>query len=122
VTVLQLPAELASVRAARRALVGACREAGLPADLADSAELMISEVVTNAVFHGRSAVMVEVDIRSKGLRVEVTDDGEELPRMQPLDDAVPSGRGLRIVAVLASDWGIATRTRGKTVWFELAGD
>ncbi len=80
---------------------------------------MISELVTNAVIHGRSAVTVEVVVRHARLRVEVSDDGEGLPRVQPLDDAVPSGRGLRIVGVLASDWGVATNTRGKTVWFEL---
>ncbi len=122
VTVLELPAELTSVRTARRALVGVCREARLSADLVASAELMISEVVTNAVIHGRSAVIVEVVVRGARLRVEVTDDGEGLPRVQPVDDAVASGRGLRIVGMLASDWGVAANTCGKTVWFELAVD
>jgi anti-sigma regulatory factor (Ser/Thr protein kinase) len=120
VVVLRLPAELTSVRTARRALVGVCREAGLSPDLLATAELLLSEVVTNAVIHGRTAVTVEAVVRPAGLRVDVTDDGAGHPRVRPRDDAVPSGRGLHIVAVLAADWGVVPHPRGKTVWFELA--
>lgn len=80
---------------------------------------MISEVVTNAVIHGRSAVLVDVAVQDRRLRVEVSDDGDGLPRLPAVDDALPSGRGLRIVGLLASDWGVRPKSPGKTVWFEL---
>ena len=119
VAVLTLPAELDSVRTARHALLSICREAGLPADLVRSGELLVSEVVTNAVIHGRSEVTVEVAVTDLSLRVDVSDDGRGVPQVQPVDDGGVSGRGLRIVALLAADWGITDRSAGKTVWFEL---
>ncbi|WP_091124639.1 ATP-binding protein [Nocardioides terrae] len=92
-------------------------------DLAADAELLTSEVVSNAVMHGAPPLSLSVLAADGQLIVEVSDGSDDLPRF-PAGDADPDavgGRGLRIVQMLASAWGIHTTTRGKTVWFRLAG-
>jgi anti-sigma regulatory factor (Ser/Thr protein kinase) len=84
------------------------------------AELLISEVVTNAVLHAHSPV--EVVLRDPGgaLRVEVSDESEVLPvfveSAHTFDD---HGRGLPLVRDLSDQWGIIENDSGKTVWFSL---
>lgn len=92
-------------------------------DLLDDALLLVSELASNAVLHARSALVVTASwSQQRGvLRVTVRDgqhDGE--PRVRhPAADAT-SGRGLEIVEMLASRWGIVRDHDGKAVWFELA--
>lgn len=93
---------------------------------AEDALLIVSELVTNAVRHGRPEVVLHLETTSDRVRIEVHDASDELPLVpvdQPAADR-PSGRGLLIVAATASDWGIARRTGrpGKTVWAELRLD
>jgi anti-sigma regulatory factor (Ser/Thr protein kinase) len=87
--------------------------------------LLVSELVSNAVQHGGphgpdASVGLMVDEHSGGVRVEVTDSGNGVPR--PGDGAIdrPSGRGLLLVEALANRWGCDRMAVGKTVWFELA--
>jgi len=97
--------------------------AGVRPELAADAELLTSEVVSNAVMHGAPPLSLSVRAGDGHLTVAVSDGGEDLPRF-PAGDADPDavgGRGLRIVQLLASAWGIHTSARGKTVWFRLAG-
>lgn len=93
------------------------------ADMADAAELLASEVVTNALVHGDSDVNVCVRKYADRLRVEVRDsDPHHLARPVSLpraEDQAEGGRGLLIVSALASSWGNSPSGRGKTVWFEL---
>lgn len=112
------PARPASVPAARQFLRQALT--GLPRDVSDRAELMLSELATNAVKHAGSPFNLTVNLRAGQLRVEVLDrgSGRPIPR-QPSPDE-PTGRGLLIVRTLADDWGIDSREKGKTVWFALA--
>lgn len=101
---------------------------GLPRLVADSLEWVVTELVTNAVIHGRSArgsrVVVAYHLDDERLRVEVRDAASGTPRLDPsvLEDAddAEGGRGLKIVAALADDWGVTPRVIGKTVWAELA--
>ncbi|MCC9154934.1 SpoIIE family protein phosphatase [Streptomyces parvulus] len=83
------------------------------------AELLVGELVTNALRHSRTRPVVLRLVRADTLLCEVDDDDHELPALKaagPLDEA---GRGLRVVSTLAREWG-ASRTRtGKTVWCEL---
>jgi serine/threonine-protein kinase RsbW len=91
-------------------------------DQADDAVLATSELVTNAIVHGEGAVTVHVWYGSTVLRVEVTDQGEATPvARHDHHDAADSGRGLMIVDMLATSWGVLPRAGGpgKTVWFEL---
>jgi anti-sigma regulatory factor (Ser/Thr protein kinase) len=84
--------------------------------------LLTSELVTNAVKYGPGDADVEVDVsRGDGtVRIAVTDDGEELPAVLDPPPTAAGGRGMRLVGMLADDWGVAPRAGGgKTVWFEV---
>ena len=98
----------------------ACAEGGLSGDLTDTAQLLTSELVTNAVIHGRSPVTVTTVLDDGLLRVEVTDDNSRHPELRLTDDLALDGRGLHIVDLLAARWGVTDQPLGKTVWFELA--
>ena len=90
-------------------------------DLAEEAELLVSELVTNAVLHARTPLVVRAAWRAARLRVSVTDESAWLPRPRPQDVERVDGRGLALVETLADDWGVENRPGdGKTVWFELS--
>lgn len=105
------------------------------ADLLESALLATSELVTNAVLYGAAQVTLEISTTVTPLRVEVHDSGHET-LLQSADSGgqdgadsqgdcgrqVEGGRGLAIVRVLASRWGVTTAQQppGKTVWFEMS--
>jgi len=83
-------------------------------------ELLVSELVTNAVLHARSAARLWVRAGDGAVRVEVTDDGPGLPAMRQADGT--GGYGLWLVNSLAWSWGTTRRDDGrdgKTVWFTL---
>ncbi|WP_210593956.1 SpoIIE family protein phosphatase [Streptomyces sp. GESEQ-35] len=114
------------VRRLRHFLQGLLPEWGLAA-LLDDLELLITEVVTNALIHADT----EVDVRLRGypdhLRVEVRDSDPRPPVLlanlgpgEVGDAEAESGRGMLIVDALASSWGSSPAGRGKTTWFELA--
>ncbi|MGW1790070.1 ATP-binding protein [Streptomyces tubercidicus] len=93
-------------------------------ELADSAELLLSELVTNAVRAQASAdseVGVGVRFAWAGghLRLEVWDASDELPVMKDAEEDEECGRGLVLVDALASCWGVDRDGTGKTVWAEL---
>lgn len=117
---LFLPCDAASPRLARRRVAAECRAAGFGEDAVDSAELLTSEVVANAVLHGRSTVRLRVRAGGRLVRVEVGDDDARLPVERPCDPAALGGRGLAIVAAVAARWGVDGDSAGKVVWFEIA--
>jgi anti-sigma regulatory factor (Ser/Thr protein kinase) len=90
--------------------------------LADIVSLLTSELVTNAVLHARTPIVLALEGRRSALRVEVRDDaGNETPvRRQASVDAT-YGRGLALVDAMASDWGVRDIPDhgGKAVWFEV---
>lgn len=94
--------------------------AGEPPETLHATELVVTELVTNALLHGEPPVSVRLIDLGYGIRVEVEDAGPDLP-MQGLQDAGSmTGRGLSVVAGLSSAWGIDPgRRRGKVVWSEL---
>ncbi len=114
-----LPPEPASVAAARRVVARACAEAGVPHDALDAAVLLASEVVTNAIVHGRSEASLTVRAAADRVRVEVADDNSRTPVIQQEDPDALDGRGLAIVAVCADAWGVEALPYGKVVWFEI---
>lgn len=92
----------------------------LDPDVVANAELLVSELVTNAVLHGAGAITLQLPFDPPGLVVAVTDTGDRLPVVSappPTDQS--SGRGLLIVDALSSEWGVEQRQPppGKTVWF-----
>jgi anti-sigma regulatory factor (Ser/Thr protein kinase) len=91
-------------------------------DLADEAELLVSEVVTNGLIHGDSDVSFCVRRYPDHLRVEVRDSDPRPAHtiaIRPSENEEEGGRGMRIVTALATIWGNSPAGRGKTVWFEL---
>jgi anti-sigma regulatory factor (Ser/Thr protein kinase) len=114
----RLPISAASPAAARR-FTGERLVAWGYEEHCEVAQLLVSEIVTNAVRHGRSICILDLTASSEGIHVAVTDDGAGRPEVQhPSPDDV-SGRGLAIVEALASGWGVETVPSGKVVWFEL---
>ncbi|MEU6950597.1 SpoIIE family protein phosphatase, partial [Streptomyces sp. NPDC046316] len=101
-------------RLARRALARWDLE-----ELSDSVELLISEVVTNAVRYAERPVTLRL-LRTDVLRCEVGDDSPQLPRQRRARDTDEGGRGLFLVNRLARRWGATRLSGGKVVWFELA--
>ncbi|MFD9721310.1 ATP-binding protein [Streptomyces sp. NPDC059076] len=109
------------------------------ADTVGSAELLASELVTNALIHTEHGAVVTVTVVSSVLRVEVRDFMPGLPLHDPphpgtrmlhpegrdtveppsVDDLSTHGRGLLLVRELADSWGVRTQRAGKVIWFEL---
>ncbi|MFJ9692985.1 SpoIIE family protein phosphatase [Kitasatospora sp. NPDC101183] len=86
--------------------------------LTDTTELLVSELVTNAVRVARDRVQLQL-IRVDKLLVEVSDDNHNLPSLEPAEQLGETGRGLTLVTKLAERWGTARKAVGKVVWFEL---
>ena len=117
VTRVVLPVSPTAARTARHIVAERC--AAWDRDLIETAQLLTSELVTNAVIHGRSHVQLKVTFDNGRLRVDVTDDNSRHPQPQPLDADALDGRGLQIVQLLAARWGVDDQPIGKRVWFEL---
>jgi anti-sigma regulatory factor (Ser/Thr protein kinase) len=83
-------------------------------DDVERADLILSELVTNAVVHGNSAALVRVRLEAHSLRIEVDDASPVIPIPREPDDY--GGRGLRIVDQMTARWGTESRATGKTVW------
>ncbi len=118
---LVLSRDPASVPVARDHVRAACLAASTDADVCDSAVLLASEVVTNAVVHGRGRVRLLVDAGHDRVVVEVADDSVASPVVRDAGEEATGGRGMAIVAMLADRWGIRPTDSGKVVWFELTG-
>ncbi|MFD7033864.1 SpoIIE family protein phosphatase [Streptomyces sp. NPDC059917] len=88
-------------------------------ELSDSLELLVSEVVTNAVRYAERPVTLRL-LRTDVLRCEVGDDSPQLPRQRRARDTDEGGRGLFLVNRMARRWGATRLSSGKVVWFELA--
>ncbi|MFF0741679.1 ATP-binding protein [Streptomyces sp. NPDC004111] len=115
--------DLTAVPEVRRALRDLLRHWGRPG-CADVAELLTSELVTNALIHTESDAEVTATLHRTVLRVEVSDCQDRLPEPLLADcDERTHGRGLLLVQALADAWGVRMQGRdpGKVVWFELDG-
>ncbi|HEU5333786.1 MAG TPA: SpoIIE family protein phosphatase [Actinocrinis sp.] len=86
--------------------------------LGDTAELLTSELVTNALLYTEGPISVRL-MRDRTLLCEVYDGSETVPRLRAIADDDDGGRGLRLVKELSNRWGTRRTTTGKTVWFEL---
>jgi anti-sigma regulatory factor (Ser/Thr protein kinase) len=115
-----LAASASSVGRARGLVRDALLEWGVPEDTADTAVLLTSEIATNAVLHARTPFTVSVRLVSGRVRVGVQDGSVARPVVQHYGRTQTTGRGLRLLATLAQDWGFdSVEGGGKAVWFEL---
>ncbi len=88
----------------------------------DDLLLCLSEVVTNAVLHAAPPIHVKGGVvDSRKIRVEVRDGSKASPVQRHPTHSSPTGRGLHLLDSLTSDWGVDITSKGKTVWFEIAG-
>ncbi|MGW4896212.1 SpoIIE family protein phosphatase [Kitasatospora sp. NPDC004240] len=101
---------------ARRLAAHTLRRWGLE-HLSEATELMVSELVTNAVQHANRPITLSL-VRTTRLRCEVGDDSPLLPRPRRTGPEDERGRGLQIVARCADRWGATRLGTGKVVWFE----
>lgn len=89
----------------------------------DSAALMVSEMATNVLIHTDGDATLKADVTgepsSRRLRVEVSDDSDELPHKRRPGEMASSGRGLLLMEMLADMWGVDPQGSGKSIWFEL---
>ena len=113
------PAVPASVSAARRFTRAALQRHDIDPGIIDTAILLVSELVTNAIVHASSTIRLRVGVGSD-IRVEVRDASDDAPVAEVADADHESGRGLAIVTTLAESWDWSPRPGGKVVWFELA--
>ncbi|QEU92067.1 PAS domain S-box protein [Streptomyces kanamyceticus] len=113
-----LPRDLKSVGRARELACDQLRSWDL-GRLCDTAELLVSELVTNALRYGEGDIRLRL-LLDRTLVCEVWDGGFVQPRRRRARDTDEGGRGLQLVGLLSAAWGSRKTPHGKTVWFELA--
>jgi anti-sigma regulatory factor (Ser/Thr protein kinase) len=121
-----VPWRAASVAEVRKVLVEDLQTRSVSEVVVDEAEIVVSELVSNAVRHARpltdGMLRVHWKVKAGVVEVEVTDGGSDTsPRPAPRTIWAPSGRGLRIVRSLAHEWGVTEDRNGSTVWASLGG-
>ncbi|WP_248500908.1 ATP-binding protein [Streptomyces sp. D2-8] len=108
----------------RRIVSSFLGEWGMP-ELSDAVELGVTELLANVVRHVPDRRCALLLLRQRtGVRVEVTDGSDELPRTPiSLDTDAENGRGLLLLDAMVDKWGVSLWSGGgKTVWFECGGD
>jgi anti-sigma regulatory factor (Ser/Thr protein kinase) len=114
-TALPRAAEAPSVA---RGFLRASASGALRADQVDTASLLVSELVSNAVLHGEGEITLGVSLRPDALRVEVSDQGDAFaPESRGPEARATGGWGLHMVSMLSSRWGISGECA--RVWFEV---
>ena len=126
VQTMRVPWTMSSAVGARRALVSALRALGVDPIVVGESEIVISELVTNAVRHARplpdGKIRVSWSVRASVVEIDVTDGGgPTTPHPAPRSVWSAGGRGLRIVGSLAHEWGVRENNSGSTVWAAMGG-
>ena len=105
-----------------------CRRWGLDGEVREAAEIVVTELVTNAVEHATGPSVVEVERHGDAFRMTVRDydtgaAGHDVPEATTWyapPTSSPRGRGLAMVAAVSRAWGVRRHPDGKTVWAEMA--
>ncbi|MFE0040953.1 SpoIIE family protein phosphatase, partial [Streptomyces sp. NPDC059018] len=114
----QVPRDPAAVGPVRAACVRRIREWGL-AQVDFAAELVLSELITNAIHYGSEPITVRL-VRDRALICEVSDGSSTSPRLRRAEVTDEGGRGLFLVARFTERWGTRYTPTGKVIWAELA--
>lgn len=113
-----LPPDTASVAAARHYVEKVLSDWGVDGASWTCTQL-ISELATNAVIHARTEFVIEVSRHADVLRVCVQDASQVPPGLRRYAEDSTTGRGLRLVESMSSNWGVSKAPLGKTIWFEI---
>ncbi|MEU5025999.1 SpoIIE family protein phosphatase [Streptomyces milbemycinicus] len=116
VAVWDLPADPAEVSRARQEVIARLTEWGLE-EPAFTTELIVSELVTNAIRYGREPLQLRL-LRERALICEMADGSSTSPRLRRARTTDEGGRGLFLVAQLARRWGTRYTEHGKVIWTE----
>ncbi len=118
---IDLPPERSAAAQARRFAREVSASWGLLPEVIDDVELLVSELVTNAVLHAHSAARLTIEHFDDRIRVTVADSSAAPPRLRDYGPEAATGRGVFLVDRLAHQWGVETDDdAGKRVWFEVA--
>jgi anti-sigma regulatory factor (Ser/Thr protein kinase) len=115
---LGLPSDHTAPSRARHFVAETLRDWELDAIVPD-AELLVSELVTNAVLHAHSPAVVSLARENDHVRVSVSDKSSVLPKLREYGPTAVTGRGMMLVDRVATRWGVDLDGSGKSVWFEL---
>jgi len=123
---IRVPWAPSAVGQTRRVLVADLDERGIAPETVGEAEIVVSELIANALRHARpladGMVRVHWKVKAGVVEVEVSDGGSaSTPRPAPQSLWSSTGRGLRIVRSLAHEWGVTDERNGRTVWAALGG-
>lgn len=110
--------DLAVLAAVRSSLVAEVVGWGTEVDMA-TLELLLSEMLTNAMEHGSPPIAVALDWDGDRLRAEISDGSPQVPVHRSPAPGDAGGRGVWLVARNATAWGVEPMPTGKSVWFEL---
>jgi anti-sigma regulatory factor (Ser/Thr protein kinase) len=114
-----LPNDLLAPREARQAIARFLARAEVP-QLIDDAQLLVSELVTNAVRHARGPISVHASFRDGFLHLEVSDaSADAAPQRRVASPEDEGGRGMELVEKMSSRWGWTTTEHSKVVWLDL---
>lgn len=115
-----LPTDTGAIRRARKTVGDQLWAWGLP-ELVDDAELITSELVTNAINHGRGSIELRMYALDDRVRISVLDENTEgMPKVEMDRGLLAGGRGLSLVEQLSLAWGHEVHGPSKEVWAELA--
>ncbi|MFG2803785.1 ATP-binding protein [Streptomyces pseudovenezuelae] len=85
-----------------------------------TAELLVSELITNVIRHGAGPTLIRVAWTGRLLRIAVSGYGDRRPRIWAAPTTEPGGFGMQLLERLALRWGVISRQPGKTVWAEIS--
>ena len=114
---IEVPPDTRSVKTARVFVVECLPD--VLEDVLDTVTLLVSELVTNAVLHAKSTVVIAVTSTAHLVRVEVSDESDRKAKVRDYGHHATTGRGMGLVEALAARWGVVPTPPGKTVWFEV---
>jgi anti-sigma regulatory factor (Ser/Thr protein kinase) len=115
---VDLPPEPSSATRART-LARERLEASCSTDTVETVALLVTELVTNAILHARTPLLLTLETRPGRVRICVEDRSNDQPTVRTYESVAVTGRGLALVEQLASEWGVDTTPVGKVVWCEV---
>jgi anti-sigma regulatory factor (Ser/Thr protein kinase) len=111
--------DLYAPAAARQLVTDALRGSGRDGKLLSDAQLVVSELATNAVVHAKSSFSVTVRCDDARVHVSVRDASPRMPLVREAGPAALFGRGMRLISTVSSRWGVESTDDGKVVWVDL---